>query len=59
MIKNAIQAKLDELFRLIGSEQTEANIDAYKKLKSGLSSKGLAFKLGLNEAMLVELEEAL
>jgi len=59
MIKNAIQAKLDELFRLIGSEQTEANIDAYKKLKSGLSSKGLASKLGINEAMLVELEEAL
>jgi len=59
MIKNAIQAKLDELFRLIGSDQTEANIDAYKKLKSGLSSKGLASKLGINEAMLVELEEAL
>ena len=59
MIKNAIQAKLDELFRLIGSEQTEANIDAYKKLKSGLSSKGLASKLGINEAMLIELEEAL
>ena len=59
MIKNAIQAKLDELFRLIGSDQTEANIDAYKKLKSGLSSKGLASKLGINEAMLIELEEAL
>jgi TolB-like protein len=59
MIKNVIQAKINEIFTLIGSDKSEADFDTFKKLKSSLSAKGTAEKLGINEAMLVEFEEAL
>jgi TolB-like protein len=59
MIKEAIHSKLNEIFALIGSDKSEADFDTFKKLKSSLSAKGMAEKLGINEAMLVEFEEAL
>jgi hypothetical protein len=59
MIKNIIQAKLTEVFTSIANIESEFTLEEYKKLKSSLSSKVIAEKLRISEAMLVEFEEAL
>jgi TolB-like protein len=59
MIKNSIQAKLTEVFTSIANIESEFTLEVYKKLKSSLSSKVIAEKLRISEAMLVEFEEAL
>jgi TolB-like protein len=59
MIKNLLQSKLKEIFSLLTNRDEEITIDTYKKIKSKLSSKATAEKLGITEPMLFEFEEAL
>jgi TolB-like protein len=59
MIKNIIQIKLNEIFTLLTSGDEQITIDTYKNIKSKLSAKVTAEKLGIAEPMLFEFEEAL
>lgn len=59
MIKDIIQSKINQIFSEISQREVEFTFDDYKKLKSFLSSKILAQKLTITEAMLPEFEEAL
>jgi TolB-like protein len=59
MMKNIIQAKLNEVLAKVSNEEAEYTLESYKKLKSALSSRVVSEKLKISEAMLVEFEEAL
>lgn len=59
MIKNIIQIKLNEIFTLLTSGDEQITIEKYKNIKSKLSAKVTAEKLGIGEPMLFEFEEAL
>ncbi len=58
ILSQSIQSTLNIVFQTIGLENEEFSLDQYKKLKSKNSGAELASKLGLNEHMLVEFEEA-
>jgi TolB-like protein len=59
MVKSIIQSKLNEIFTLIEQREVQIQYNSYKILKGNNSAKGIAQKLGITEAMLVEFEEAL
>ena len=59
MMKNIIQAKLNEVLAKVSNEEAEYTLESYKKLKSALSSRVVSEKLKISEAILVEFEEAL
>jgi len=59
MIKDIIQTKLNEILALVDNREEAFTTENYKKVKSTLSAKKLAQKLGLSESMFVEFEEAL
>ena len=59
MLKNTIQIKLDEIFTRLTNQVEEIKLDTYKSIKSKLSAKVTAEKLGITEPMLFEFEEAL
>lgn len=59
MIKNIIQNKLNEIFTLLTNRDDEVNFETYKSIKSKLSAKVTAEKMGITEPMLFEFEEAL
>jgi hypothetical protein len=59
MMKNIIQAKLNEVLAKVSNVEAEYTLESYKKLKSALSSKVVSEKLKISEAMLFEFEEAL
>ena len=59
MIKNDIQTKLDEINSLVFNSSETFSFEYYLKLKSALSGKVIADKLGLSESMLFDWEEAL
>ena len=56
---NSIQISLNRIFEILGSDKNEFDLESYRKLKSTISSKEIATKLGINENMLVEFEEAI
>lgn len=58
-MKNIIQTKLNEIFYLLNNQVEEMKLDTYKNLKSSLSAKVIAEKMGISEPMLFEFEEAL
>lgn len=59
MLKNVIQKKLDEVFKQIFTIESELSFEKYKKIKSDLSSKELAIRLGISDSMLSDFEETL
>lgn len=59
MIKNYLEAKLNEIFSLIMEEGQEFNWTVYQGLKSKLSAKGISDKLGINPNNLTSFEETL
>jgi phosphoglycolate phosphatase-like HAD superfamily hydrolase len=59
ILNQSIQSSLNKAFQSIGLENEEFSLDQYKKLKSKNSGAELASKLGLNEHMLTEFEEAI
>jgi TolB-like protein len=59
MIKQRIQKTINQIFSIVSETEIELDFDIYKKLKASLSSKTLAQKIHLTDAMLVEFEEAL
>ena len=59
MITQKIQKTINEIFSIAYETDLEINFDIYKKIKASLSSKILAKKLFLTDAMLLEFEEAL
>ena len=59
MIKNIVQKKLNEIFTLLTNRDDEIKFETYKSIKSKLSAKVTAEKMGITEPMLFEFEEAL
>lgn len=59
MIKEIIQNKLNEIFALLTNRDELITLDTYKSIKSKLSAKVIAEKMGITEPMLFEFEEAL
>ena len=55
-MKNAIQRKLTEIFTLKFAIKSEFSIEEYKLLKSRLSEKVMAERLGMNESNLSDFE---
>jgi len=58
-MKKIIQTKLNELFSILTNREEEITIETYKTIKSSLSAKVTAEKLGITEPMLWEFEVAL
>lgn len=59
MINNIIQIKLNEIFALLTNRDELITLDTYKSIKSKLSAKVIAEKMGITIPMLFEFEEAL
>jgi len=59
MIKNVIEYKLIEIFSVIDNPIDVVQFETYKNLKSKLSAKVIAQKLGISESMLFDFEVAL
>jgi hypothetical protein len=50
---------LNNVFQTIGLDNEEFSLEQYRKIKSKNTGSGIASKLGINEQMLVEFEEAI
>jgi hypothetical protein len=59
MISKIIQTTINILFSQLTDKAGDINLEDYKSLKSKLSAKEIAKKLGISENMLIDFEEAL